>query len=224
MDWKNWKTWSLFVAIILALVAIYAFANPTGLLQEPEIAERPRIERTDDIGELVAASPASGQSRVDLDRLTREPSSFHSDRNLFDFVRPPAPPPPKPVVERPPEPPPPPPDRDGDGIADAVDNCPDLPNPDQRDIDRDGIGTACETEKEIPPPPPLPKFDFKYLGRFGTEPNQIAVFSRGGEIVNVLEGQTFGEKFILRRIGLESVDIGYKGYAPDRTTRVKIGE
>ncbi|MHC5023565.1 MAG: lamin tail domain-containing protein [Planctomycetota bacterium] len=38
----------------------------------------------------------------------------------------------------------PPPDADGDGIPDAEDNCPDLPNPDQSDCDNDGIGDVCE--------------------------------------------------------------------------------
>lgn len=36
-------------------------------------------------------------------------------------------------------------DRDGDGVPDASDNCPDAANPDQRDDDRDAIGDACET-------------------------------------------------------------------------------
>lgn len=34
-------------------------------------------------------------------------------------------------------------DRDGDGIADEVDNCPDDSNPDQLDTDGNGIGDAC---------------------------------------------------------------------------------
>ena len=34
-------------------------------------------------------------------------------------------------------------DVDGDGVLDAVDNCPDVPNPDQADTDGDGIGDAC---------------------------------------------------------------------------------
>jgi hypothetical protein len=45
-------------------------------------------------------------------------------------------------------PPPPPPklsDRDGDGVADASDNCPDLWNSDQSDADADRVGNACDT-------------------------------------------------------------------------------
>ncbi|MCX5885280.1 MAG: DUF1566 domain-containing protein [Proteobacteria bacterium] len=35
-------------------------------------------------------------------------------------------------------------DSDGDGIADIVDNCPNISNPGQQDSDGDGIGDACE--------------------------------------------------------------------------------
>ncbi len=37
-------------------------------------------------------------------------------------------------------------DGDGDGSADAFDNCRDTFNPDQRDEDRDGYGTACDPD------------------------------------------------------------------------------
>ncbi|MES2885759.1 MAG: thrombospondin type 3 repeat-containing protein, partial [Pseudomonadota bacterium] len=45
---------------------------------------------------------------------------------------------------------PPPPDADGDGVADASDNCPAVANPNQADTDGDGAGDACDA----PPPPP----------------------------------------------------------------------
>lgn len=35
-------------------------------------------------------------------------------------------------------------DTDGDGVADATDNCPSIPNKDQTDSDRNGVGDACE--------------------------------------------------------------------------------
>ena len=36
------------------------------------------------------------------------------------------------------------PDRDGDGVPDATDNCPDAANAGQGDADHDGVGDACE--------------------------------------------------------------------------------
>jgi hypothetical protein len=35
-------------------------------------------------------------------------------------------------------------DRDGDGVPDAIDNCPDMPNPDQSNVDGDALGDACD--------------------------------------------------------------------------------
>jgi hypothetical protein len=45
----------------------------------------------------------------------------------------------------PPPPPPKPSDRDGDGVADAADNCVDMWNADQADADGDRVGDACDT-------------------------------------------------------------------------------
>jgi hypothetical protein len=43
-------------------------------------------------------------------------------------------------------------DLDGDGVPDAQDNCPRVPNPDQVDADRDGVGDACDNCPPLPNP------------------------------------------------------------------------
>ena len=40
-------------------------------------------------------------------------------------------------------------ENDSDGVLDAVDNCPDLANPDQADADGDGFGDVCDICPDI---------------------------------------------------------------------------
>jgi MYXO-CTERM domain-containing protein len=40
-------------------------------------------------------------------------------------------------------------DTDNDGIPDATDNCPLVPNPDQRDSDGDTLGDACDPTADL---------------------------------------------------------------------------
>ena len=37
-------------------------------------------------------------------------------------------------------------DKDGDGIIDSNDNCPEIPNPDQKDTDNDNLGDVCDDD------------------------------------------------------------------------------
>jgi hypothetical protein len=98
-------------------------------------------------------------------------------------------------------------------------------NPDQQDIDHDGIGTICDEPETAPPPPPPvpPQFTWKFIGMFGRPQSPIATFAREGDIVNARIGEIIEGKFILRRIGIESAEIGYVGFPPDVTLRIPLG-
>jgi hypothetical protein len=225
MDWMNWKTWTTIGVILIAIFAIYAFANSGVESPAPAPAAAPRTPAhgprvTQNVG-------ASGFPVVHTEWLDAQSGSYKSERNLFGYKEPPPPPPPPPpkVV-------PPPPDQDHDGIPDFRDNCPNNYNPDQADSDHNGKGDVCDAEwqayiKANPPPPPAPvppQFTMKYIGTFGPPSNPIATFNGNGEIVNVRIGETIDGKFILRSIGIESVEIGFVGFPADVKTRVPLGQ
>jgi hypothetical protein len=228
MDWMNWKTWTTIGVILIAIFAIYAFASgshgfdplpPTPSATETSAPRTPRV---------AAKGPGTpGVPTLHVEWLDGQSGSYKSERNLFAYREPPPPPPPKVVP-----PPPPPPDKDHDGIPDFRDNCPDAYNPDQKDSDHNGIGDVCdaawqEMMRLHPPPLPAPvppQFTMKYIGTFGPASNPIATFNGNGEIVNVRVGETIDGKFVLRSIGIESVEIGFVGFPPDVKTRVPLGQ
>lgn len=223
MNRGDWRSWGLIAGLVVAGLAIWLFAQSSSAIRLPE-EEAAEVRRQPRTGAQLVSDPNAlppGVEPLRVDLLDARARSYTSRRNLFDFV---APPPPPVVREPEPAPPPPPPDRDGDGIPDAMDNCPDVANPDQTDVDRNGVGAACQEGQEIPPPPPLPAFPYTYIGSFGPRGQELAAFSKDGEIVNVRPGQTFGGRFILRRIGVESVDIGFTGFPPERTRRIGVGQ
>jgi hypothetical protein len=80
------------------------------------------------------------------------------------------------------------------------------------------------------PKPPPPPFDREYIGHFGPLSMQVAAFRKEGqepgseEIEVALAGTVIDGIFIVREIGLESVVIGFVGYAPSEDTRVPLAE
>ena len=208
----SWKTWTAVGLILIAAFAIYAFAATQNTRVDDPVPSRPAAG-----SRLQPNLP--GVTPVHMEWLEAQSGSYKSERNLFGYKEPPPPPP----VRQPP----PPPDRDKDGVPDFKDNCPELANPNQADDDHNGIGDACQQTPVIKPPPPPPQppaFPYKFIGTFGNAGNPIATFSGNGQIVNARAGETIEGKFILRAIGVESVDIGYVGFPPDARTRVPLGQ
>lgn len=76
-----------------------------------------------------------------------------------------------------------------------------------------------------PPPPPTPAppdINFRFIGTFGPKDQPIAVLVAGDKILNARVGDVVFDRFILRRVGYESVDVGFVGFAPTETRRLGI--
>jgi hypothetical protein len=229
MDWMNWKTWTVVGVILIAIFAIYSFASTSNAVDPlpSQAASRPAAPpRTP---RLAKSASTPGVPMLHTEWLDAQSGSYKSARNLFAYVEPPPrPPTPVPVAKAAP----PPPDKDNDGIPDFRDNCPATYNPDQKDENANGKGDVCDPDfagwlaahPHVPPAPVPPQFTMKYIGTFGPSNNPIATFNGNGEIVNVRIGETIDGKFVLRSIGIESVEIGFVGFPADVKTRVPLGQ
>jgi hypothetical protein len=88
------------------------------------------------------------------------------------------------------------------------------------------IAIGDDGKPKRPPPP----FDREYIGHFGPGLTQVAAFRKEGdepgsnEIEVAMVGTVLEGIFIVRAIGLESVVIGFVGYAPSEDTRVPLSE
>jgi hypothetical protein len=76
-----------------------------------------------------------------------------------------------------------------------------------------------------PPPPPTPAppaISFKFLGTFGHKARPIAVVAQGDQVYVAQAGDTLFGKFVLRKVGYESIDVGFVGFPESETRRVGI--
>jgi hypothetical protein len=76
-------------------------------------------------------------------------------------------------------------------------------------------------EAAIPRPPEV---TLRYLGSFGPRDRRIAVFEdpAGGGVLNAREGETLQGKFIVDKIGYESVDLRFVGFPDEPPRRLGI--
>jgi hypothetical protein len=72
-----------------------------------------------------------------------------------------------------------------------------------------------------PVPPPLP---FRCIGRFGNSSTTfVALADDTHNVVNARAGEIVDGRFIVRAIGVESVDIGFVGFPASADKRIAIG-
>jgi hypothetical protein len=79
----------------------------------------------------------------------------------------------------------------------------------------------------LPPPPPTPTphppdVTFKFIGTFGPKDAPIAVIQQGDQTFNARAGDTLFGKYVLRKVGYESIDVGFVGFPQSETKRLGI--
>ncbi len=75
-----------------------------------------------------------------------------------------------------------------------------------------------------PPPPRPPPLDVALVGVFGPERRRIAVLTDAeGTVINALERDVVRKKFIVHKIGYESVDFKFVGFPDTEPERLEIG-
>jgi hypothetical protein len=101
----------------------------------------------------------------------------------------------------PPPPPPPPPPYIGPGDPRFV--GPKLPPP-------------------PPPPPRPPAIPFQFTGTLGVPKAPVAVLVEGDRLILVRAGDKVDEKFIIRSVGYESLDVGFVGFPASEVRRLPL--
>jgi len=81
----------------------------------------------------------------------------------------------------------------------------------------------------LPPPAPTPtptppEPPFKLIGIFGPRDRPIAVLQTGDETYNARAGDVILGRWIIQKVGYESIDIGFVGFSPTETRRLAISQ
>jgi hypothetical protein len=84
------------------------------------------------------------------------------------------------------------------------------------------IGPRPPTPTPTATPIVPPAIPFKALGVFGPREKPIVTFEDGPRLINAREGDILDGRFILRRVGRESVDFAFVGLPPEITRRIPV--
>ncbi len=157
----------------------------------------------DDVDVVAAARAVTARVELPALRLTERAvpaEAFQPGRDPFRFSSPPAPPPP------------PPPTREQLEAARL--------QAEQAEAARRAAQAAQDLYDRTPHPPPV---DIRFLGSFGPKNHRIAVFNDGTKIVNAAEGEILNGKFLVYKIGFESVDLKFVGFPNEPPARLAAG-
>jgi hypothetical protein len=86
----------------------------------------------------------------------------------------------------------------------------------------DFIGPRLPTPTPTATPIVPPAIPYRALGIFGPREKPIVTFEDGPRLINAREGDILDGRFILRRVGRESVDFAFVGLPPEITRRIPV--
>lgn len=180
-----------------------------GVLLVGAVAYRfgPRLFAGDEAGADADAVARAQVARVELPELrlpdaTPGEEALVPGRDPFRYGNPPAPPPP----------PPPKPPTKAELEAMRL----------QREQE-ERARLEAERLRQIEAARPRLPAELKYLGSFGPKARRIAVFNDGTSIVNVPEGEILQGRYLVYKIGFESVDLKFVGYPTEPPVRLAAG-
>lgn len=84
------------------------------------------------------------------------------------------------------------------------------------------VGPCRPAPTPTPTPIVAPAVPYRAVGVFGPRERPIVTFEDGARLINAREGDVLDGRFILRRVGRESVDFAFVGLPPDITRRVPV--
>jgi hypothetical protein len=84
------------------------------------------------------------------------------------------------------------------------------------------IGPRLPTPTPTATPIVPPAIPFRALGIFGPRDRPIVTFEDGPRLINAREGDVLDGRFILKRVGRESVDFAFIGLPPEITRRIPV--